>query len=53
MLIKSRRDFLKIGLKSAAALGAAGALGKLGQIGIPKGMLDLFPFARYLHQTHR
>ena len=32
MLIKSRRDFLKIGLKSVSALGAAGALGKLGQI---------------------
>jgi uncharacterized protein (DUF1501 family) len=32
MLIKSRRDFLKIGLKSAAALGTVGALGKLGQI---------------------
>ncbi|MEO8369989.1 MAG: DUF1501 domain-containing protein [Candidatus Solibacter sp.] len=32
MLIKSRRDFLKIGLKSAAALGTMGALGKLGQI---------------------
>lgn len=32
MLIKTRRDFLKIGLKSVSALGAAGALGKLGQI---------------------
>src|SRR3954454_12401920 len=32
MLIKSRRDFLKIGLKSVSALGAAGALGQLGQI---------------------
>ena len=32
MIIKSRRDFLKIGLKSASALGTLGALGKLGQI---------------------
>src|SRR3954453_13557656 len=32
MLIKTRRDFLKVGLKSVSALGAAGALGKLGQI---------------------
>jgi len=32
MIIKSRRDFLKLGLKSASALGTLGALGKLGQI---------------------
>ena len=32
MLIKSRRDFLKTGLKSVSALSAAGALGKLGQM---------------------
>ena len=30
MLIKTRRDFLKIGLSSVSALGAAGALGQLG-----------------------
>ncbi|HXB67519.1 MAG TPA: DUF1501 domain-containing protein [Candidatus Acidoferrales bacterium] len=30
MLIKTRRDFLKIGLRSVSALGAAGALGQLG-----------------------
>jgi uncharacterized protein (DUF1501 family) len=32
MLIKTRRDFLKIGLRSASAVGALGAIGKLGQI---------------------
>jgi uncharacterized protein (DUF1501 family) len=32
MLIKTRRDFLKVGLRSASALGAVGALGRLGQI---------------------
>jgi len=32
MLIKTRRDFLKIGLRSASAVGALGAMGRLGQI---------------------
>jgi len=32
MLIKTRRDFLRIGLRSVSALGAAGALGQLGRM---------------------
>src|SRR4051812_22798089 len=32
MLIRTRREFIKVGLRSVSALGALGAMGKVGQI---------------------